>query len=327
MSYPTGSLDSAPLHIAIDLTPPAISGGSTSPAFLGPAAQNATVTVSISDGSAGVDPASVKLTLTDVTHDPYPGTVASGNTYAFTVPMADLGVATGNQGTVHFKIDASDLVGNAAASYSGQAFEQIKVDLVSPTVSVNADTTWYAASQTATITGNASDAESGISGGAAGVVLTGGSFNQAGTIGSGTYSVNADFSTQTIGATEAAFPITVTLTDAAGNTKSQSGSRNVDNKAPQISAVTVTTAADCLAATCGHDFYKAGAGNVTVNATISDNGSGLDAEHGVLQAGHDGGEHAPSRRWRALLGRRTRGPSRCRARWAMVWTAPRRCSS
>ncbi|MGZ6142963.1 MAG: hypothetical protein ACXWLM_06475, partial [Myxococcales bacterium] len=126
MSYPTGSLDSTPLHITIDLTPPAISGGATSPAFLGPAATNATVTVSIADSSAGVDPASVKLTLTDVTHAPYAGTVSSGNTYSFTVPMADLGVATGNQGTVHFKIDAADLVGNAAASYTGQAFEQIK---------------------------------------------------------------------------------------------------------------------------------------------------------------------------------------------------------
>lgn len=277
MSYPSGSLDSAPLHITIDLTPPTISGGTSTPTFLGPAAPNATVTVNIADSSAGVDPASVKLTLTDVTHAPYAGAVSSGNTYSFTVPMADLGVASGNQGTVHFKIDASDLVGNAAPSYSGQAFEKIQVDLVSPTVSIDADSTWYAASQTATITGSASDAESGISGGAAGVVLTGGTFSQSGTLGASTYSINADFSTQSIGATEAAFPITVTLTDAAGNTKAATGSRNVDNRAPQISGISVTTAPDCAAATCGHDFFRAGAGTVTVTATIVDSGAGVDA--------------------------------------------------
>jgi hypothetical protein len=133
-----------------------------------------------------------------------------------------------------------------------------------------------------TVQGTASDAQSGLSGGAAGVKLAGGTFNQPGTITGGNYSIAADLSTQTFGATEAAFPITVTLSDAAGNTAQQSGSLNVDNKPPVISGITISTA-DCLAAICGHDFYKAGAGNVTVTATIVDNGAGVAASTVFLQ--------------------------------------------
>jgi len=99
MTYPNGTLDSTVLPIRIDLTAPSIStSGSVTPAWLGPAATNATVTVSVSDSGAGVDPASVKLTLTEVTHAPYSGTPGNGNSFNFTVPMADLGITAGNQG-------------------------------------------------------------------------------------------------------------------------------------------------------------------------------------------------------------------------------------
>src|SRR5207248_2704722 len=108
MSYPTGTLTSAVLPVKVDLTAPAFSGGNVAQAWLGPSVPNATVTVGITDSGSGVDAATVLLTLTGVTHAPYPGTASTGNNYTFTVPMTDLGIAAGNQGTVHFKIDASD---------------------------------------------------------------------------------------------------------------------------------------------------------------------------------------------------------------------------
>jgi hypothetical protein len=287
VNYPGGTLaTTAGVAITVDLTPPAIAMVSDGRAsFLGPANATASVVATVTDGGAGVDPTTVKLTLLSATQKTYAGTAGTGNQFTFSVPMSDTGVADGATGSVAFKITASDKVLNAA-TLTGDARQVIQVDRVKPTVSITTSpTTWHASSEVVNVTGNASDSQSGLSGGAAAVTLSSssaaGNLTATGTISGSTYTIPADLSTLSFASDfEGAVAISVSLTDAAGNTQTATSSLNVDRAPPTISGIALPNA-DLTVGT--RAWFHAGGGNLTITANIVDNGIGVDPNSVTLQ--------------------------------------------
>src|SRR6266850_1761360 len=242
----TQTFSAAPVTFQIDKTPPTISMGTydgrTAP-FVGPGNATGTVTAVITDSAAGVDPVEVKLTLIGGDGSTFVGTPGTGGVYTFAVPRASLNATDGFVGPISFKIDAKDLVKNAAPTLTGDPAQVIRIDNAKPTVSIVGDATWYAASAgTLTVTANISDPDSGLinSGNTRPSLKIGPSGTPVlGTQGAGTaWTFPFDPSVQPAN-TESAVQFTVTAQDLAGNVQVMTGSRNIDNKPPTISSLEV----------------------------------------------------------------------------------------
>jgi hypothetical protein len=242
-SFPAGTKESLPIAVRIDLTPPVIdSVGTVSPAWLGPGALTATVTVGATDSGSGVK--ALTLTLSGVSHAPYTATPGSSNTYVFSVPAADLNVADNTRGSVNFRIDATDNVGNAASS-SGQSWQVLRVDRVKPSVSPVADSSWYSRTGgiltvSATITKDPLGSPLVTTGTTRPLMMAGVSGPFFGTFISGTTWQFLLDPTLALAGAEAALNFTITTVDAAGNVGSQPGFRNVDDAAPVVTNLSVT---------------------------------------------------------------------------------------
>ncbi|HYR20793.1 MAG TPA: hypothetical protein VEQ15_14955, partial [Myxococcales bacterium] len=157
----TQTFSAAPVTFQIDKTPPTISMGTydgrTAP-FVGPGNATGTVTAVITDSAAGVDPVEVKLTLIGGDGSTFVGTPGTGGVYTFAVPRASLNTTDGFVSPISFKIDAKDLVKNAAPTLTGDPTQVIRIDNAKPTVTIVADTTWYAATAgTVTVSTTISD--------------------------------------------------------------------------------------------------------------------------------------------------------------------------
>jgi hypothetical protein len=281
-----GTLASSAVDVTVDLSPPTvamISDGRA--AFLGPANGAANVVVTAADPGAGVDPSAVQLTLLGGSNKSYPGVPEAGNQFSFSVPIADLGVAIGATGSVPFKVTATDRVGNAAA-LSGLPAQVVQVDLVKPTLTIATDgAVWHAAGETVNVTGLASDSQSGLTGGTTAVSLAisgaAGNLTAKGTVSAGAYSVPANLGALGFPAGfEGPLDYAVTLTDAAGNAQTATGSLSVDDAPPRISAITQPAGE---ATANGRAFFRATGSALPIGATIADGGSGVDPSSVVLQ--------------------------------------------
>jgi hypothetical protein len=277
----SGSATSEPTDVTVDLTPPAVALGTDGrTVFLGPSHPTASLVASAADSGAGLDAASVVLSAAGKT---YPG-VANGSQFVFSVPLADLGVADGQSAAIPFTIAARDAVGNVRTT-SADPGAVLQVDLAKPAVTISTTaTTWHAAGETVTIAGAASDAQSGLAGGsvslssdsaagtlrAAGSLAADGSFQLAATLSGLTFANGF----------EGSVPYTVTVTDAAGNAQTATGSIDVDNAPPQIGAAALPPG-DVAAG--GHAWFRAGAGSLQVTAIVADVGSGVSPASVLLQ--------------------------------------------
>src|SRR6266852_4965575 len=300
----TQTFSAAPVTFQIDKTPPTISMGTydgrTAP-FVGPGNATGTVTAVITDTASGVDPAEVKLTLIGGDGGTFVGTPGTGGVYTFAVPRASLNTTDGFVGPISFKIDAKDTVKNAAPTLSGDPTQVIRIDNAKPSVSIVADTTWYAATAGAvtvstTISDPAPPTESGLvtTGNTRPFLKIGPGSPVLGTQGGGTtWTFSFDPSVQPVN-TEGAVQFTVTAQDVAGNVRVATDSRNVDNKPPQLSNVQVYLEGTTPTATgvnyppaptvpagyaTGRDgtAHFAYSDSVHLKGTITDNGAGLDA--------------------------------------------------
>src|SRR6266571_402541 len=307
----TQTFSAAPVTFQIDKTPPTISMGTydgrTAP-FVGPGNATGTVTAVITDTASGVDPAEVKLTLVGGDGSTFVGSPATGGVYTFAVPRASLNTTDGFVGPISFKLDAKDLVKNAAPTLSGDPTQVIRVDNAKPSVSIVADTTWYAASAgTLTVSATISDpaTESGLvtTGNTRPFLKIGPGSPVFGTQGGGTtWTFSFDPSVQPAN-TEGPVQFTVTAQDVAGNVQVATDSRNVDNRPPQLSNVQVYLEGTTPTATgvnyppaptvpagyaTGRDgtTHFAYSDSVHLKGTITDNGAGLDAS--TTQFGIDG---------------------------------------
>ncbi len=243
----TQTFSAAPVAFQIDKTPPTISMGTydgrTAP-FVGPGNATGTVTAVITDTASGVDTAEVKLTLIGGDGGTFVGTPGTGGVYTFAVPRTSLNTTDGFVGPISFKIDAKDLVKNAAPTLTGDPTQVIRIDNAKPSVSIAADTTWYAATAgMVTVSTTISDpsTESGLvaTGNARPFLKIGAASPVFGTQGAGTtWTFSFDPSVQPSN-TEGPVQFTVTAQDVAGNVQVATGSRNVDNKAPTISSLEV----------------------------------------------------------------------------------------
>src|SRR5712691_3382218 len=244
----TQTFSASPVTFQIDKTPPTISMGAydgrTAP-FVGPGNATATVTAVVADTASGVDPAQVKLTLLGGDGSTFVGSPGTGGVYTFSVPRTSLNTTDGFVGPISFKIDAKDLVNNATPSLTGDPTEVIRIDNAKPSVSIVADTTWYAATAgTLTVSASISDpvTESGLinTGNMRPFLKIGPSGTPVlGMQGAGsTWTFSFDPSVQATN-TESAVQFTVTAQDVAGNVQVATGSRNIDNKPPTISSLEV----------------------------------------------------------------------------------------
>jgi hypothetical protein len=282
----SGPLASSAVDVTVDLTPPVLAMVSDGRAgFLGPANATAAVVVTAVDPAAGIDPASVQLSLLGGSNKSFRGTPGASNQFSFAVPIADLGVAAGTTGSVPFKVTAGDAVGNAG-SLAGAPAEVVQVDLVKPIVSVATDgAVWHAAGETVTVAGAASDSQSGLAGGAAAVSLASsspaGNFTAAGSLSGGAYTVQVDLSAlHFAGSFEGPLAYTITVTDAAGNAQTATSSLSIDNAPPRISAITQPAGE---ATANGRAFFRATGNALAIGATIVDGGSGVDPSSVTLQ--------------------------------------------
>jgi hypothetical protein len=281
-----GPLASSAVAVTVDLAPPVIamvSDGRT--AFLGPANGVASLVASAIDPGAGLDPSSVQLTLVGGSNKSYPGVPGTGNQFSFSVPIADLGIVAGATGSVPFRVTATDKVGNAVA-LSGLPAQVVQVDLVKPTLTLATDgAVWHAAGETVNVTGLASDSQSGLVGGATAVTLAisgaAGNLTARGTVSGGAYSVPANLGALGFPAGfEGPLDYAVTLSDAAGNAQTVTGSLSVDDAPPRISAITQPAAE---ATANGRAFFRATGSALAIGAAIIDGGSGVDPSSVALQ--------------------------------------------
>jgi hypothetical protein len=246
------------------------------------------VTVGATDSGSGVK--ALTLTLSGVSHAPYTATPGSSNTYVFSVPAADLNVADNTRGSVNFRIDATDNVGNAASS-SGQSWQVLRVDRVKPSVSPVADSSWYSRTGgiltvSATITKDPLGSPLVTTGATRPLMMVGTSGPFFGTNTSGTtWQFPLDPTLAPAGA-EAPLNFTVTAVDAAGNAGSPTGFRNVDDAAPVVTNLLVILSGTGSTAT-GVQYPVASANtgyngsrfiyhdSIRIQGTIQDRGAGI----------------------------------------------------
>jgi hypothetical protein len=246
------------------------------------------VTVGATDSGSGVK--ALTLTLSGVSHAPYTATPGSANTYVFSVPAADLNVADNTRGSVNFRIDATDNVGNAASS-SGQPWQVLSVDRVKPSVSPVADSSWYSRTGgiltvSATITKDPLGSPLVTTGTTRPLMMVGASGPFFGTNTSGTtWQFPLDPTLAPAGA-EASLNFTINAVDAAGNIANQAGFRNVDDAAPVVTNLLITKSG---AGTTGTGVqYPAALANtgyngsrfiyhdsIHIQGTIQDRGAGI----------------------------------------------------
>jgi hypothetical protein len=252
------------------------------------------VTVGATDSGSGVK--ALTLTLSGVSHAPYTATPGSANTYVFSVPAADLNVADNTRGSVNFRIDATDNVGNAASS-SGQPWQVLSVDRVKPSVSPVADSSWYSRTGgiltvSATITKDPLGSPLVTTGTTRPLMMVGASGPFFGTNTSGTtWQFPLDPTLAPAGA-EAPLNFTINAVDAAGNIASQAGFRNVDDAAPVVTNLLITKSG---AGTTGTGVqYPAALANtgyngsrfiyhdsIHIQGTIQDQGAGIAVVSGT----------------------------------------------
>ncbi len=275
-----------PTTVAIDETPPSISGIAMDRAYYSSAANPsgiATVTASIADtgGSAGVAASSVKLTVGS--NPPVAGTLQSGSTtvYQFPVSLSTLGIANGTSGTASFSIAAADQLNN-----SGTATGSIQVDNIAPTLSApSVPTTWFSGSQVITPALSVNTADTGGSGidpltAKVQVDASHGPYAPD-TFSTGTASwttlTGASFQ---VANTQGAVPFSFVVNDGAGNPATPSAQTiNIDRKAPVVSAVTAPTAW-----TQGPTLNPSG--TVVVTAVVDDTGGSGPASAALGIVGH-----------------------------------------
>ena len=278
--------DSASVAVTVDEDAPSITGPSTDHLFYSSTAQgappNANVTVQIVDvGSAGVDPATARLSLVTTAHS-YPAALAPGGGaggYQFAVPAADLGVGANQQGSVNYLVTASDKVGNAgsfdggvinvdnepptfanavvpAGIYGGDAGFSVSIDVVDPAGGAGLDP-----ASIGLLVGGATSAipATGISGATASFAIHGKDLQSPGVQGPVTFNFVAKDNVLNQGTSP---PQSVT----------------VDYQAPAIGAVTVT---DNPAA--GDNGYYAASGGITVPVSVPvDDGAGSGVASATL---------------------------------------------
>ena len=275
-----------PTTVAIDETPPSISGIATDQAYYSSVANPsgiATVTASIADtgGSAGVAASSVKLTVGS--NPPVAGTLQSGSAtvYQFPVSLSKLGAPSGgNFGAVSFTIFAADQLNN-----SGSAPGSIFVDDIAPTFNTpSVPTTWFSGTQgISPITVNTAD--------------TGGSGVDPATVklqvdishgpyGPDTFTGGTASWTSLTGASfqaadsQGPVPFNFMMKDGAGNPATPSAQTiNIDRKAPVVSNVTPPTAW-----TQGPTLNPSG--TVVVTAVVDDTGGSGPASAVLSIVGH-----------------------------------------
>ena len=112
---------SAKVHVTLDMDGPTISAFSSGGRFwssTGAASSStAAITAQIADvGGAGVLASSVQLKCG--THT-YQGTAGTANTFAFSVPVADLGIPSGTTADAACTVNATDALNNVAAALPG----------------------------------------------------------------------------------------------------------------------------------------------------------------------------------------------------------------
>jgi hypothetical protein len=252
------------------------------------------VTVGATDSGSGVK--ALTLTLSGVSHAPYMATPGSANTYVFSVPAADLNVADNTRGSVNFRIEATDNVGNGASS-SGQPWQVLSVDRVKPSVSPVADSSWYSRTGgiltvSATITKDPLGSPLVTTGTTRPLMMVGASGPFFGTNTSGTtWQFPLDPTLAPAGA-EAPLNFTINAVDAAGNIASQAGFRNVDDAAPVVTNLLITKSG---AGTTGTGVqYPAALANtgyngsrfiyhdsIHIQGTIQDQGAGIAVVSGT----------------------------------------------
>ncbi|MHB1411784.1 MAG: beta strand repeat-containing protein [Thermoleophilia bacterium] len=234
---------SASFTVAVDLTPPMISG-------LAPSGwintTSTTITGNYSDSGSGIDAASASVYLDS-------GTLSGCTATASSISCPASGLANGLH---NYSVSVRDLAGNLATSTGS-----FSVDLTAP-ILINLSPSDAINATAATISATYSDGSgSGIDTASVRVYLDGNVENNC-TAGQSTVSC------PTTGLAQGAHTFSVSVKDLAGNTGTASGSFTVDSVAPAVSGIAPTGTVSSA--------------SVTIYANYADSGSGINSSSAAV---------------------------------------------
>ena len=267
--------------------------------FGGDAGISVSADVQDQENGSGLDAGSVAIVFSNGLI--VPGTTSDG--LKFTANTSGAAVqSAGQQGPVSFTFTAADNAGNIGLIDGGT----LLVDLAAPTIvsttvsdgNIASVSGWYprdaSGSKYAVVTTLLSD---GNGSGPKSVTITAGA-GSANTSTSGavvsngtSYPFNVPTNVQSAGS-ETPVTLTVSGSDAVGNTVGPAASSTtlqIDDKGPAVSGISVATTADGLGADgTTYWFNQKVSTDILVNATIVDNGSGVDISSAQLVLQSDG---------------------------------------
>ena len=229
------------------------------------------VTAVFADAGAGLLASTVKLRVGTQT---FTGTAGAGGSVVFSLAANSL-VTDGNaDSAIGFTFEAADAAGNAVTGLTNVNAVR-KVDRKPPVLTPTVNSAWHLASETVHIVGSAAEGDSGLTGGLAAAKVNPGSSLSAtgqvtGAFTGSNYDVPFALTGLNLSGVEGPQPLFLAVTDAAGNLATSAVSLNVDDKAPLIETIALTTAADFTRVSDSRKFYKAGAGTLTVTAKLTD---------------------------------------------------------
>ncbi|MHB8142316.1 MAG: beta strand repeat-containing protein [Thermoleophilia bacterium] len=234
---------SASFTVAVDLTPPMISG-------LAPSGwintTSTTITGNYSDSGSGIDAASASVYLDS-------GTLSGCTATASSISCPASGLANGLH---NYSVSVRDLAGNLATSTGS-----FSVDLTAP-ILINLSPSDAINATAATISATYSDGSgSGIDTASVRVYLDG-------NVGNNCTAGQSTVSCPTTGLAQGAHTFSVSVKDLAGNTGTASGSFTVDSVAPAVSGIAPTGTVSSA--------------SVTIYANYADSGSGINSSSAAV---------------------------------------------
>jgi len=267
---------SPPVQLLVDRTPPTLTMTTDGRVTIYAPGATAEVNVLLADTGSGVAGTQATLAFAGLTHAPVTATVSDAGVASFAVFLDPALAPDGGSAPVYFSVTGSDRVGNTS-TLANDAKEVIRIDGAPPVGTATAGSAWHSQVEQVPVSGTLVDTGGSILGGQAGVALTtlaGAPLATAtllpdnGSTTSATWTATVDLSQQTFDAGfEGAWPVVARFTDAAGNSSSTTFNIQVDNGAPQISNILLTTPA------AYGNVYNTDGGPLAFTAQISDSSS------------------------------------------------------